>query len=1104
MSEKKRKATTDRVGKKKKVIHENLEEEEIIQGTQEEKEVEAGIIQKIRLDNFMCHKCLEIDFHNCINIINGENGSGKSAIITGLQLCLGSKASKTNRAESLKQLIKEGEDVALITVHLRNEGKDAYRPKVYGKTIIIERRIDKSSGHYRIKDENGKVQEKTRQELQLILNQFNIHIDNPCTIMTQDVSRKFLGSTNGKDKYDFFLGATQLQKMLDDFDLARQNNESSQKVLNNKQTAFEVKKQEFKSIQQEYDDATKLQEIGAQMDHIRDEIAWAIVREKEEVLKKFEEKLETEKLRKEGFIQNNAKNLQNFESYEEQRLEAETKLTDATNKLTEASDLTTETTKKISSFEKQKTGFKTKISDSRYRINVEEKNVKKYERKINETAEKVIKDRSAEVAAKEKALKSRQERLEGVLDDLKNINENLGQVQEECEALFHQHSERQGAIDAAQRGRKQIQSQIDDAYGQQKSKYRAYPKGTQELLQEFSKRKREFQSVPIGPIGMLTTLRQMKWASGVQSCIRAGAKIFIVHSYEDEKVVKKICQQKRIPEPSLLIFKHTDRTYQISSNKLPSSNFLKVLDVLDIDTNFLKECPVEYDPKIVKATILNALIDQSKIESTILIEDRKEASDVMFGSQYPQNVSECITINGTRLQVRGKSHITQGQNVVSTYWVEDYSAVINDLKQKLKNQEKVIQAEIDEKEKIPKTRDLEKKMHDYKIKKSNKLREREQLTREIKKIENEQIEEEEVEDNSSIIQQWKDVIEEKKQSIKELKRIIENEEEKASQVEEELQKIYTERESRDFNISKQEKLVDKLQSNLEKIMKEQVKMSSERTLYERNLKKHERDLALLEGKISELKTVLEVAVGEAKSICEKRIETTQKSDDLIQKRETLNIRLQRESAKLGGSVEEIKRRYFDQKKLLDATEIELKKSALSLDAIQKSLKSRHNKWSRIRSQFSQVVSHKFNDFLAERGHSGSVEFDHEAQTMEIQVILESSKQFGKDVIVKDTKSLSGGERSYSTVSLLLALWEVVDSPFRALDEFDIFMDAIYRKESMDLLLKVAKRAHSNRQLIILTPHDTSQIKLDKNVKILKLKKPQRNSGQTILDQYVGN
>ena len=41
---------------------------------------------------------------------SSKTKGGKSAIITGLQLCLGSKASKTNRAESLKQLIKEGEE----------------------------------------------------------------------------------------------------------------------------------------------------------------------------------------------------------------------------------------------------------------------------------------------------------------------------------------------------------------------------------------------------------------------------------------------------------------------------------------------------------------------------------------------------------------------------------------------------------------------------------------------------------------------------------------------------------------------------------------------------------------------------------------------------------------------------------------------------------------------------------------------------------------------------------------------------------------------------------------------------------------------------------
>lgn len=54
------------------------------------------------------------------------------------------------------------------------------------------------------------------------------------------------------------------------------------------------------------------------------------------------------------------------------------------------------------------------------------------------------------------------------------------------------------------------------------------------------------------------------------------------------------------------------------------------------------------------------------------------------------------------------------------------------------------------------------------------------------------------------------------------------------------------------------------------------------------------------------------------------------------------------------------------------------------------------------------------------------------------VQVQPSKTAGTEG-AKDLRSLSGGERSFSTVCFILALWDAMESPFRCLDEFDVFM-----------------------------------------------------------------
>ena len=78
------------------------------------------------------------------------------------------------------------------------------------------------------------------------------------------------------------------------------------------------------------------------------------------------------------------------------------------------------------------------------------------------------------------------------------------------------------------------------------------------------------------------------------------------------------------------------------------------------------------------------------------------------------------------------------------------------------------------------------------------------------------------------------------------------------------------------------------------------------------------------------------------------------------------------------------------------------------------------------------------------------------------------------------------------MSLLLALGESLETPFRILDEFDVFLDTQARKLTIQTLIFVAKKME-HRQFIFITPQDLSSVRSDKKVKIFKLRNPDRNN-----------
>jgi len=159
------------------------------------------------------------------------------------------------------------------------------------------------------------------------------------------------------------------------------------------------------------------------------------------------------------------------------------------------------------------------------------------------------------------------------------------------------------------------------------------------------------------------------------------------------------------------------------------------------------------------------------------------------------------------------------------------------------------------------------------------------------------------------------------------------------------------------------------------------------------------------------------------------------------------------------------------------------------------LKVRRKRWRHFRKHIAEMTNLTFGEMLNKKGSSGLVEFDHKNKSLGLTVQKDSNEASQ----TSDVKALSGGERSFTTLSLLLALGENLETPFRVMDEFDVFLDAVSRKIALTTLVEVAS-AMVHRQFIFITPQDLSRLTPGPNLKIIKMRAPDRGGGvQTTLD-----
>ena len=158
-----------------------------------------------------------------------------------------------------------------------------------------------------------------------------------------------------------------------------------------------------------------------------------------------------------------------------------------------------------------------------------------------------------------------------------------------------------------------------------------------------------------------------------------------------------------------------------------------------------------------------------------------------------------------------------------------------------------------------------------------------------------------------------------------------------------------------------------------------------------------------------------------------------------------------------------------------------------------------------RRENTKKVNLNFDKYLSEKGFQGKCQINHADSGGKPSLVLETrvSQDDGDQGKCTDVRQLSGGERSYITLALLLALGYVIDTPFRVMDEYDVFLDEVSRTTTLKLLQDYANSSQNKgRQFIIITPHRLDNIVTTPNCQIVRMKDPERRTATGLQQQTL--
>ncbi|CAI8501018.1 unnamed protein product [Hanseniaspora opuntiae] len=570
---------------------------------------------------------------------------------------------------------------------------------------------------------------------------------------------------------------------------------------------------------------------------------------------------------------------------------------------------------------------------------------------------------------------------------------------------------------------------------------------------------KQFSSPPIGPLGALVTIKEeyeADWAVLVQNRLKAQLRSFVVSNLRDKQLLQKTLSKHGMKTGfNFLIRKMSTFNY---SRDIPntSENELRMTDVLDFANEQIK-C---------------VFVDLAGVHTLILGKDYDDAKALSV--KYPRNVVIAITKeNG---------------------YLATFPALERDYEEKI--------AQV-----VEQIRSIKKSQLNFRSSKRGLMEKLDGITTELEAIQDS----DKVENLKNEVLRLQEVMRVTQSSLDNLNNELKDNQSKLKIKTDELNE----------HKSKNQELVKEMNdqaATLQNIVKNihEVRLKIKNAASEYEVKQKESDL------------LAEKITAKRNSFKEKKALIEPYQADIISIKDSLSndskYQIEQRIKKLEDHLNE-----NSEYSVEDLPDLEMQ----ALDAITKfkrervnykSFKSLLNKMHNLLHQKKLTyLNHQtdcfketnamFSKFMKYRGFVGHLSFQNpnalETMSNDSNVLSSGKKNNGsrmegeltifarsrEETETRDVDTLSGGEKSFAQMSLLLATWGVISSRVIALDEFDVFMDNVNREIGTKLIIESLKD-RLQTQTIIITPQDITAIAdnyiNDPHIKIHKMRAIERN------------